>query len=155
MTADRPRRAYIRHPSNIPIRIASAARDLRDERRLNDVSFGGLSCGFSTYVEPGSVIWINIPLVKPPFKARGKVVWCQWRADGYDLGVEFMDADDAFRARMVEQVCHIEHYRDKVRVTEGRELSAEQAAREWISRYAADFPNPAPRGLASEPQDDV
>jgi hypothetical protein len=141
---DKPRRAYIRHPSNIPITIASATRDVEDKHALNNISFGGLSCGSDTDVEPGTVVWLNIPLVKPPFKAKGKVVWCQWHADGYDLGVEFMDADDAFRARMVEQICHIEHYKHQVRVTEGRELSAEQVAREWISRYVADFSNPEP-----------
>jgi hypothetical protein len=139
--AERAKRAYIRHPSNIPITIATATRDLQDQRALHDVSFGGLSCGFGAYVQPGTVIWLNIPLVKPPFEARGKVVWCHWHAGGYDLGVEFMDAGDAFRARMVEQICHIEHYRNQVRVEEGRELTAEQAAREWIGRFAADFPN--------------
>ncbi len=140
--ADKARRAYIRHPSNIPITIASADHDAPEQRSLHNVSFGGLSCGFETYVEPGTIIWLNIPLVKPPFSAKGRVVWCQWHADGYELGVEFMNAEDAFRVRMVEQICHIEHYRQRVRVTERRELSAEQAAREWISRFAANFPNP-------------
>jgi hypothetical protein len=110
------------------------------------VSFGGLSCDFSAYVEPGTVIWVNIGLVKPPFKAKGRVVWCRYRTVGYELGVEFMDADDAFRARMVEQICHIEQYRDRLRAREGRELSAEQAAREWIERFAADFPDHDPEG---------
>ena len=41
---------------------------------------------------------------------------------------------------MIEQVCHIEHYRKEVMLREGRELSAQEAAREWISKYAGDFP---------------
>ncbi|HEX2244620.1 MAG TPA: hypothetical protein VHK27_15500 [Gammaproteobacteria bacterium] len=33
------------------------------------------------------------------------------RANGYDLGVEFMHADAAFRMTMVEQISHIEQYK--------------------------------------------
>jgi hypothetical protein len=46
---------------------------------------------------------------------------------------------------MVEQVCHIETYRRTVAGTEGRELSAEQAALEWIAKFAASFPDPGGR----------
>jgi hypothetical protein len=42
---------------------------------------------------------------------------------------------------MVEQVCHIEHYRNEVLALEGRRLSTKQAAEEWIKKYSASFPN--------------
>ena len=60
--------------------------------------------------------------------------------DDFELGVEFLNADDAFRARMVEQVCYIENYKLTVFREEGRRLSLEEAAREWISKFASDFP---------------
>jgi hypothetical protein len=41
---------------------------------------------------------------------------------------------------MVEQICCIEHYREEILLNEGRELSCEEAATEWISTYAAQFP---------------
>jgi hypothetical protein len=41
---------------------------------------------------------------------------------------------------MVEQICHIEHYKREVAEREGRELSGQQAAKEWIAKYAASFP---------------
>ena len=41
---------------------------------------------------------------------------------------------------MIEQICHIEHYRAEVEGKEGRELSSQEAAKEWISSYAGDFP---------------
>jgi hypothetical protein len=44
---------------------------------------------------------------------------------------------------MVEQVCHIEQYKRSAKDNEGRELTSEQAATEWIARHAADFPNPS------------
>jgi len=51
---------------------------------------------------------------------------------------------EAFRQRMQEQLCHIEAYRQQVWVSEGRQLSRQQAAAEWIERYAAKFPAIAP-----------
>lgn len=140
---ERSQRAYIRHPSDIPIEIARATRDRKDRQRLHNISYGGLCCGCSVYVKPGALIWLSIALVEPPFEAKARVVWCHSCASGYDLGVEFMEAEDAFRARMVEQICHIERYKRWAFDNQGRELSAEQAAKEWIGKYAADFPNPA------------
>jgi hypothetical protein len=136
-------RAYIKHPSNILITIVSANPEIEGERVLNNVSFAGLSCGRSVYVAPGTVIWLRIALVKPPFQAQGKVVWRHARPEGYDLGVEFMKANDAFSARMVEQICYLERYKHQAHVREGRVLSMEQAAREWISRFASEFQNPS------------
>jgi len=40
----------------------------------------------------------------------------------------------------VEQICHIEQYKRDMRDQEGRELTGEQAAYEWIERFAAEFP---------------
>jgi hypothetical protein len=76
------------------------------------------------------------------FESVAKVAWCRETEHGYELGVEFLDQDDAFRARMVEQICHIETYREQVQQTEHRELSPEQAAHEWISKFAEAFPDP-------------
>lgn len=42
---------------------------------------------------------------------------------------------------MVEQVQHIEHYRQEVLRVEGRELDGDSAALEWITRFAAHFPS--------------
>ncbi len=52
-----------------------------------------------------------------------------------------MDTDGAFATRMVEQIQHIEHYRQEVLLVEGRTLDGDSAALEWISRYAALFPS--------------
>jgi hypothetical protein len=60
-------------------------------------------------------------------------------AHHYEIGVAFEDSLDAFRIRMVEQVCQIERYRLSVLGCEGRELTTEEAAREWIARYADQF----------------
>ncbi len=47
--------------------------------------------------------------------------------------------DEAFLARMQAQCEQIEAYRLDVIRREGRVLSLDQAAREWIARYAHDY----------------
>jgi hypothetical protein len=42
---------------------------------------------------------------------------------------------------MVDQLCHIEAYRKRVLAEQGRKLSSEAAAWEWVARYAAGFPH--------------
>jgi len=87
----------------------NVAREVfEDMQALNNVCFVELLCGFSMYMQPGTLIWRKIHLVKPPCEARGKVGWWRSTAKSFAFGIEFMDADEAFRARMVEQVCYIE-----------------------------------------------
>ena len=137
-------RSYIRHPADIPL-------DFRDDgdrpasraERLVNVSEGGLAFIAGDPLPVGRVIRIRVPLVDPRFEASGRVTWCRPQDGHYEIGIAFLDADEAFRARMVEQICHIEHYRRQVREAEGRVLSGEEAAREWILRFAEDFPGRA------------
>lgn len=133
-------REYIRHPSEIPIEFDVADPQEHQAEHLHNVSLGGLSFHSPTAVEIGRTISIYIPLVLPKFEAHGRVVWCRKVEDGYEVGVEFIDLDEAFRARMVEQICHIEAYRKKVYKEGGRRLSSEEAAAEWIRKYAGEFP---------------
>ncbi|HHH47275.1 MAG TPA: PilZ domain-containing protein [Gammaproteobacteria bacterium] len=135
-------RNYIRHPSDIPIDFQPEELAEAHSERLKNVSQGGLAFYSSTPLSPGCLIRVKIPLVKPVFQAVGRVTWCHARDGHFEIGIEFLDQDDAFRARMVEQLCHIEHYRQQVLAEQGRQLSSEQAAAEWIQRFAPDFPGP-------------
>jgi hypothetical protein len=49
------------------------------------------------------------------------------------------ESANEFLARMESQCFQIDRYRWQVRSNEGRILSEDEAAREWIQRYAADF----------------
>lgn len=109
-------------------------------RQLSNVSLGGLCCESNASLEPGTMITVRIRLVDPVFEAEGRVAWCKPRQDDFRIGVEFINSADGYRIRMVEQVCHIEHYRNEMRQREGRVLDWEQAAQEWISKYASTFP---------------
>ncbi|MFQ5518727.1 MAG: hypothetical protein ACE5E3_01865 [Mariprofundus sp.] len=46
-----------------------------------------------------------------------------------------------FRSRMEAQICLIENYRKEQLIQTGRLLSRDEAAAEWITRFAADFPH--------------
>jgi hypothetical protein len=139
-------RQFIRHPATIPIEVASDDPRAPGTPQLRNVSLGGLAFESDVRFEPEAIVNVRIPYVNPAFETRARVVWCTARGGRYELGVQFLDPHDAFVARMVEQVCHIENYRKVVRDTEGRALTAEDAAAEWISKYAAHFPDPGPDG---------
>lgn len=133
-------RAFIRHPSTVPIEIYVHGGDVQMNRKLSDVSLGGLCCESVSWLETGTMITVRIRLVSPVFEADGRVVWCKEREGGFRVGVEFLNTANGYRVRMVEQVCHIEHYRNEVREHQGRVLEWEDAAQEWISKYASKFP---------------
>lgn len=133
-------RAFIRHPTEVPIEVITDPNELLPGQPLSNVSLGGLAVRAEAYLEVGTGVRVRVSLVKPPFEAAGRVVWCRAREGAYDVGIEFAEKSDIFRARMVEQVCHIEQYRREVREAEGRTLTGEEAAREWIDRYGAGFP---------------
>jgi len=139
-------RQFIRHPAEIPIEVRREDHPAQGTPRTRNVSLGGLAFRSAGRLESGTVVEVEIPFVLPGFKTAARVVWCHPSGDAFELGVEFLDVEDAFRARMVEQVCHIEEYRRAVERDEGRTLTTEEAASEWIARYAAQFPDPGTEG---------
>ncbi|MBU6949964.1 PilZ domain-containing protein [Hahella sp. HN01] len=93
-----------------------------------------------TSYEVGEKVMVVIAFVRPTFRTPAQVIWCNDVGNGFEIGLRFMSEKDAFAARMVEQVCHIEHYKREVLATEGRRMSGEEAAIEWIEKHAPDFP---------------
>ena len=138
-----PRRRFIRHTADVPLEVRTVRESRRASRRGVNVSFGGLAFESDDPLAHGTTLEVRIDQVKPPFEAHARVVHCEPEGDHYCIGVQFLDAGDAFRARMVEQVCSIDRYRQQVREREGRELTGQEAAEEWIRDHAARFPDPA------------
>lgn len=135
-------RQFLRHPTDVPIEFSYDLPDgaARNTDCLNNIGFGGLSFQSKMALEAGVILQVRILLTSPVFEIRGRVVWCREGNGSFDVGVEFLEPDRAFQARMVEQICHIEHYRKEVLEKEGRQLTGQQAAIEWIGKCAADFP---------------
>ncbi len=134
-------RSYIRHPSDIPIHIQVESSVMNHTRQqLNNVSYGGLAFSNPQPIPLGTLLRMQIDSVQPAFSTEGIVTHCRPEQEGYIVGIEFIHRNDLFVARMVEQICHIEHYKREVAQREGRHLSGQQAAKEWIAKYAAHFP---------------
>ena len=134
-------REYIRHPADIPIEFQQDSPALRQNETLTNISQSGLAFHSHSELAVGTVIMLSIPLYQPPYQARARVAWCRPTDVGFEVGAELLDPDEVFRSRMVEQVCHIEHYRQMVLRTQGRNLSGQEAALEWINKFAEHFPS--------------
>tara|TARA_R110002050_G_scaffold57423_5_gene129289 strand:- start:211519 stop:211944 length:426 start_codon:yes stop_codon:yes gene_type:complete len=131
-------RQFIRHPTTVPILFNVG--DGPETIETKDVGDGGL-CFVSQYrIGTGEHIHITIPICTPKFEAHGIVRWCKQNGNAFLIGVAFQQESVIFALRMVEQVCHIENYRKKILAESGIELTSEQAANEWISHYANEFP---------------
>jgi hypothetical protein len=133
-------RKFIRHPSDIPIDLVHEEGGAGRTEHLKNVSRGGIAVSAGIPQQAGSMLRLRIPHLRPPFETLGRVVWCHRGINHFDIGIEILNAEDEFRARMVEQVCHIERYKKEVLSREGRILSGEEAASEWINQYATEFP---------------
>lgn len=160
-------RQFIRHPSDIPLEYCITDAPSRCNMDvLSNISQGGLSFHSDHYIEPDQWLHIYIPIDENYFEADAQVCWCRHteapkveitneiknamenkvdskighEVEGYDVGVSFSSSSEAFTARMVAQVCYIEEYKKSIRKEEGRELSSDQAAAEWIEKYADKFP---------------
>lgn len=132
------KRQYIRHPAAIP--IVFNINDKTAAIQTQDIGDGGLCFISHQSINAGVHIKISIPMCNPQFEANGIVRWCKHNGDMFLIGVAFQQESVLFAIRMVEQVCHIEHYRKKILADSGIKLSTEQAAREWIEHYASEFP---------------
>ncbi len=133
-------RKHDRYDTGIPVKFYQSDISQQFTLPLVNISHGGLSCCFPRPVTIGSEITINVDLVTPPAELLGKITWCRKFSEHYEVGLQFLDENDPFLMRMVKQVCHIENYKEDQNSNRGREISSEEAAREWIEKFAVDFP---------------
>lgn len=137
---DIERRAFYRHPVRIPIQVFPQSVPGKQVDTKN-LSIGGLAFQTCTNLEKGDVIKIKISFAnRPEFEAACVVCWQQKLTDSelLDVGVKFLDEETSFKARMVEQICHIQDYQ-KQQEEDGRELTFAEAAKEWIEKFAGNF----------------
>ena len=134
---------YDRHPVDILIEVTAEGQMTPAIHNTINFSTGGLAFRCDREFEVSTTLAIRVPFITPAFEVEARVAWCTPRHGRFETGAEFLNKDDAFMTRMVEQVCSIESYKKEVYQNEGRILSPDEAAKEWISKFAADFPNPA------------
>jgi len=135
------KRQFYRHPLKVPIQYQAASLSRGSQTSSVDLSQGGLSFLADRFFAKGTVINLTIPVGEELFKLQGHVAYCNREAamDRYRTGVAFMNAVDAFQAKLAEQMHRIREYRAKRSRELHEELSEEQAADEWIQKYARHF----------------
>lgn len=133
--------SYICHPQEVPVQVVASENQAPAPLQATQEGTGVYVPTAQSY-PLGSRVEVEIKVQIPSFLATGYVSCCEPcdSGVGFRLGVVFDCPETAFAVRMIEQICHIEQYRQQVSVREGRELSSDSAAQEWISLHAADFP---------------
>jgi len=132
-------RQYIRHPVAVPLHYHCKQPTDSNSTELHDVSQGGLSFTTNEALPTGVTVTVCIGIGDPPFETTGQVVWCHRQDDHFVIGLRFENMENAFAVRMIEQICHIEQYRLQLE-RQGRDLTPDEAAKEWIDLHARDFP---------------
>lgn len=134
-------RRHVRHVTGIPIEVSldyqqnyQAAEDT-----ITNVSLGGLCFVANDRLDINESIQVRFPVLDEETLIDGKVVWCNKTAKGYEVGLEFNNPAEVERLKMIDQIRQIEDFRNDTERQDGRKLSSEQAAREWISSCVGNF----------------
>ncbi len=134
-------RRFLRHPSDMPVELVQRKHAFLPRQRLHNISLGGVACNCTKGFRKGTAVELRIPLLGEQACYPGVIAWCRKLSKDYLLGIAFIDEDTLFRARMVEQICHIERYRHQREQELGCPQELEVIAQEWISMHAANFPS--------------
>ena len=133
---------FIHHPAGFPIDFKRIWFEQKDDTEESlERSDIGLIFESEKYFKPGIMMEITIPLPNEIATFRGKVVLVRHNGESYEIGIWLRHRADASRARIVEQVCHIETYLKQKKFRDGPySLNREKLAEEWITKYASTVP---------------
>lgn len=131
---------FIKHPKRFPLQFRRLRFWQNPKIDIDPDSNTGLTFSSKEYQKPGSIIEVTIPTRKETHHFMGKVVMVKESDEHYEIGLWLVNAEDAPKLRIVEQICHIELYLNDKRYKEGPFLSQEKLTEEWISRFASGFP---------------
>ena len=138
----------IKHPDDIPLnyRVMDQPVLKVEQAGREEVMASGMVFTTQHSVPTHTAIEIDITVRDECLTLCGVVKNCvqinEVNADQaalYEVAVCFREGHDSHTMRMVEQVCHIEHYH-QAWLSKGRNLTADEAAKEWIGRFAPVFP---------------
>ena len=139
--AEKERRRFIRHLLVSPLEFQVAdAKEFQKSHTVN-VSEGGLLFVSPHDVEKGQIIKLQMPLYNKVFKITAKVMHTEKNKETglYNVGVAFINYSDAFKVKLIEQIYLIEEYRVLRSLQLGKEMTLQEASKEWIKRYSERF----------------
>lgn len=138
-------RHFIRHSLCFPLTYKVEGSGQKGGRegvsQTINVSAGGLLFAALKPVESGRFISIKIPFQDKIFNVQARAVHCRKDPETklYNIGARFCRLNAAFKVKLIEQLYLISEYRDLRSLQLGREVSLEDASREWIKRYSDRF----------------
>lgn len=132
---DADKRVHPRLRSTLSIRLRPSPRDARP-RTIGNISLGGLACHSDEPVAVGERVAVELTLAGQTLLLHGTVARCQAEGGRFELGLRFEESPAEAQARACRELVEIERYRHEVLVMEGRQLSSDDAAREWMGRAA-------------------
>lgn len=131
---------FIKHPDDQPISLRCLKQPAYNFNAQRYHIAGGVRISVKESVKPGTVIEIETRIQDRMVSFQGRVIWIKELSNqSKQLGLVFDNAEEAYRARMFEQLCYIEHYLRRQNA-EGRTLNARHAANEWINQFSPLFP---------------
>jgi hypothetical protein len=135
------RGGYIQHPKEIPVTLLTATA--KEETKIvketqKESKDAGICFWTAEKPEIDTQVVLGIDLYNNHFIGRGCVVRVQAENDGCWVCVK-ISPEDTFTIRMAEQLCQIEHYRLDNKQYFDRNMTSDEAAQEWITKYAALF----------------
>ncbi|GAB3483250.1 energy transducer TonB [Marinomonas epiphytica] len=130
---------FVEHPNELPLNVTAIEDQPFPPISKDRLGFVGITYLTHDAFDSGRSVQITLEEIDPNFCVRGRVAWCQQQDSGYLIAIEFPSEEDCYSVRMVEQLSHIESYRRNAK-NEGRRLNYNEAASEWIQKFAASFP---------------
>jgi len=98
------RRRYIRHPAEISVEYTVSGAQEKISNLTKDVSFGGIRFRGNSYIEPGTILKMVFPTIHREYEVAGRVVWCSQKKDYVEVGLQFLDENEAYRAQLIEEI---------------------------------------------------
>ncbi|ADZ89875.1 energy transducer TonB [Marinomonas mediterranea] len=130
---------FVAHPKDLPLDIAVIEDQAFPALTSERMGFVGITCLVADKYSQGCSVRVTLADIDPNFCVTGRIAWCDSEQGEYRIAIEFPVNDDCFCVRMVEQLSQIEHYRRQAKI-QGRRLNYNEAAAEWIQKFAASFP---------------
>jgi len=127
-------RRHNRFFTDVPVKRQVSSSVFYENETLQDISVDGLCFHSSEYVEPESVVSIEISIFDPVFKVKGQVIWCRQNGNGFNTGIQFMRIEAGSSIKTVEYLQYLDQYKRNLYFTEGRKITGEEAFSELVHK---------------------
>ena len=134
-------KGFIKHPLDYPYHLTASDRVIEHQHDdIDAVQLGGVVFEMAKPYAAGTVLELEISIRGDVYSFHGKVVFVRDKGNVSDVGFWLQNGEDLNQFRMVEQLCCIESYRNRIYQADGRQLSSQRAACEWVKKYAGALP---------------